>query len=214
MENQNELRLKRENFLKRFDNVEVITGEDADGNEETFEVCSCPICLEDYTKVKTLKCGHSVCNDCYDNLKNIEDQRRSVRALYSIGDNKGKVYYQLFVKCPICREFEEPRKTQLKDENLFLKKQVADMRRNCDLVVNQLNIASQQREDARKSLIETNTALVLAQARIQELQQPRPPRPPRDYCNNLGCNRKTQRKCRDCENYCCQPCFICKYCNS
>ena len=217
MENQNELRLKRENFLKRFDNVEVVTGEDVDGVEVVVEVVSCPCCLDDKSNLHTFnKCNHCICKDCYDSLTKTENQHEDVKAIHSQGHGEGSVYTQHFVKCPLCREIEEPRKSQLKDQNLFLNKQVLYLGRNCDLVVNELNISRQQRNEystlldhAREELTKTNDALILALKRIKELK-----RPPRGECSNSNCNKKTQRKCKDCENFCCQSCSDCEYCNS
>lgn len=138
MENQNELRLKRENFLKRFDNVEVVIGEDKDGVE--VEVVSCPVCLGDSCDTHTFKkCSHSICKDCYNGLIKTENQHRNTRAMYCEGSKTGQIYTQHFVKCPLCREWEEPRKHQLKDENSFLKKQIADLRRNMESVLSNLN---------------------------------------------------------------------------
>lgn len=208
MENQNELRLKRENFLKRFDNVEVVTGVDVDGFEEVVEVVSCPCCLDDKSNLHTFnKCNHCICKDCYDSLTKTENQHEDVRAIHR--DGLRNVYTQHFVKCPLCREIEEPRKSQLKDQNLFLKHQVDDLRRNCDMVINQLNISNKQRNDYYILNNQTTEALQKALARIKELK-----RPPRGECSNTFCNKKTQRKCKDCENFCCQSCSDCDYCNS
>jgi hypothetical protein len=223
MENQNELRLKRENFLKRFDNVEVVIGEDDNGVEVEVEVVSCPVCLGNNCDIHTFKkCNHCICKDCYNSLTKTENQHEDVRAIHR--DGLRNAYTQHFVKCPLCREIEEPTKSQLKDQNLFLKKQVVDLRRNCDLVVNQLNISNQQKNEynslldqTSEALKETNNALIASHARIQELKDEldKLRRPPvkREECNNSGCVRKTQRKCKDCENYCCQSCSVCKYCN-
>lgn len=214
MENQNELRLKRENFLKRFDNVEVVIGEDSDGVEVEFEVVSCPVCLGNNCDIHTFKkCNHCICKDCYKSLTKTENQHEDVRAMHRDGERN--VYTQHFVKCPLCREIEEPTKSQLKGQNLFLKQQVVDLRRNCDMVVNQLNISNQQKNEYNTLLDQATEALEKTNNILKEYKQRPPPvpRPPRDYCNNFDCVRKTQRKCRDCENYCCQSCSACKYCN-
>ena len=85
-------------------------------------------------------------------------------------------------------QIEEPTKSQLKDQNLFLKHQVDNLRRNYDIATE---------------------ALQRALARIKELR-----RPPRRVCNNTFCSKKTQKKCKECGNFCCQSCRDCDYCNS